>query len=57
MINDEPKFYVELNLRVSDTQILRSRTVYDVIDLIADVSGIADILSVFSTTLMGVLIT
>ena len=50
-------FEIALFLRISDTQILRSRTVYNVIDLIADVSGIADILLVFSTTIMSLLIT
>jgi hypothetical protein len=44
-------------LKLSDTKIIRQRTVYNIIDLIAEVSGIADILYVFSSTVVVYLIT
>ena len=46
-----------LNVRLSDTKFLRQRAVYNIVDLIADVSGLADILLVFSTLIMTTLYT
>jgi hypothetical protein len=45
------------NFVLSDTKIIRQRTVYNVIDLIAEVSGIADILYVFSASVVVYIIT
>jgi len=42
---------------MSDEQILRQRSVYNIVDLIADTSGIADILLVNSTLVMTVFFT
>jgi len=42
---------------MSDEQILRQRSVYNIVDLIADTSGIADILLVNSSLVMTVFFT
>jgi len=49
--------YNTITLKLSDTQVIRQRTVYNVIDLIAEVSGIADIMYVFSSSVVVYLIT
>lgn len=49
--------YDFVNFVLSDTKIIRQRTVYNVIDLIAEVSGIADILYVFSASVVVNMIT
>ena len=41
----------------SDTQKIRGRTVYDIITLISEVSGLADIFFITVTFLLGVLYT
>jgi hypothetical protein len=46
-----------LEVTLSDNQILRSRKVYNIIGLIADVSGMVDLLMVFSGFIMSTLIT
>jgi hypothetical protein len=47
----ESEFYLE------DTFVSRSRTVYDVITLVSEVSGFADIFFVVITYVLGILYT
>jgi hypothetical protein len=42
---------------LSPTKSIRSRAVYNIIDLIAEVSGLADALIVFTTAIMSTFIT
>lgn len=47
----------DVQISISDTQLIRTRSVYNIVDLIADVSGLADILLVFSALLMSTIFT
>jgi hypothetical protein len=42
-----------INVRLTDKKIERTRTVYDIVALIAEVSGFADIFMVVCTALLG----
>jgi hypothetical protein len=46
-----------LLILLSDNKILRSRSVYTIVDMIADVSGMVDLLMVFSGFIMATLFT
>jgi len=48
---------IAVDLQLSDTKIIRSRTVYNVVTLISEVSGLADICFVTVTFLLGVFYT
>jgi hypothetical protein len=54
--SDKPEV-ASLQVSLSDNQILRSRSVYNIIDMVADVSGMVDVLLVFSGFLMSTLFT
>jgi hypothetical protein len=54
---ESTKYFGRLEVKLSDNKILRVRTVYNIVDFIADSSGFADILIVFSTTIMTLLFT
>ena len=48
---------IRIKFRISDTQIIRARKVYNIVSLIADVSGLADILMVSTATIISFFIT
>jgi hypothetical protein len=48
-----PNFSFSCNLKLSSIKIERARTVYDIVALIAEVSGFADIFMVVCTALLG----
>ena len=55
--NGGEKSILLYTFELADTQIIRSRKVYDMITLIAEVSGFADILLVGITSLLGLFFT
>lgn len=48
---------MKLNIALSQTKTLRGRKVYDVITLISEISGLADMLFVAATFLLGIFYT
>jgi hypothetical protein len=50
-----PDTYFYANIFLSDRKIIRKRSVYDILTLIAEVSGFADMFVVTATAILGVL--
>lgn len=51
---DTPNLYVSITWQLSDKKIVRNRSVYDLITLIAEVSGFADIFMVFASVFLKI---
>ena len=55
IVNDK-KSYFQLEVNLSNYQKIRARSVYNIVDMIAEVSGLADVILVTSRLIMSVLI-
>lgn len=48
---------LDMSLKLAETKTIRNRTVYNVLTMISEVSGIADLLMVFTSLILGTLYT
>jgi hypothetical protein len=56
-LNPNKNKLISMSFHLSDNIVMRSRSVYNLVDMIAEVSGLADILIIFSKAVMALLFT